>query len=104
MESKELLKILQENLELPVVFFTNNDTDCDDYNWTFRTKYSAFVSTIYDFDERVCEDEDEAREYLENYYGDYEEYCNMTDEEYKEVIDKKLEESKHYKAIVLWVN
>lgn len=104
MKSNELLKILQDNPDLPIVFFTDEDTACDDYTWTFRKDFHVDVSTIYECDERICDCEIDAREFLENYYSDCEEYFGMTEEEYEKVIDNKMKELKQYKAIVLWVS
>ena len=100
----KLFRLMRENPKLPIVFYTDEDSACDDYTWTFRDKFRVNKEMVYDLGEKVENDEDSAREYLENYYSDWEEYSNMSDEEYNKVIDEKLKEVKHYEAIVLWVS
>lgn len=100
----KLFKLMSENPTLPIVFYTDEDNACSDYTWTFRSNFMVNKEMVYELDDLIENDEDSAREHLENYYADCEEYANMSDEEYAKIIDEKLKEVKHYEAIVLWVS
>lgn len=101
MKSKaELANLILENPSLPLVFFCPGELE---YSYTLCEKFYAKVSDIYIIDNQCHEDYDSAKEYLENYYADDEGLLYLTDEEYDRYIIEKLEESEHYKAIVVYI-
>lgn len=104
MNRDKLLKLMKENPTLPIVFFTDEYAVCDDYTWTFRKSFRVEKSEIYEIDERICNGEDDALDYLSYYYSDCEEYANLSEEEYENVIKEKLKAINPYEAIVLWVS
>ena len=51
--SKKLLELIQENPELPVVPFVDNDLFCDDYGWVMGCFGNSEINEYYIDDERV---------------------------------------------------
>lgn len=99
---EELIKIINENPELPVVFYTDGE-GAGEYTWNFRTNFMVDIQMVYELEERIESDEISVRKYLEDFYADNEEYKDLTNKEYEKIIDQKFKEVKQYKAITIWV-
>lgn len=89
--NSELLKLLNQNQNLPVVFMVASD-EFDDYRYMLMKKYHSEVETVYIDDERVYIGEDDAIENLSDYYADCEQYKSLSDDGYDIVIRKKVQE------------
>lgn len=100
--SEYLMNLIKENPTLPVRFFVSTDIT-DEYSYAFLQDYSCEVSNIYEIDERICDGENEAIEYLSDYYSDCEDYKDLNDEEYENKMKEILKEYPSYKAIVITV-
>ena len=100
---KDLLDIIKDNQDLPVVFFVPQD-DCE-YNWTlFEQGDIAVGDIIYSntLETPVFDDKDDAIDFLSDYHADDDEAINMSDEEYNEYIEERFnEEFTSYKAIIM---
>lgn len=105
---EELIKLIQENPKLPLVFMMNNDEVVGDYGYTVMEDFRAYKSEIYEYerwgDSVFSDDEDEVIEYYSDTLADEERYEDLTQEEYEQEIKKYVEENiEHYEAIVLYV-
>lgn len=101
--NSELLKLLNQNQKLPVVFMVQSD-EVGDYNYILMKNYHCELETVYVDDERVYIGENDAIEYLSDYYSDVEEYKHLSDDGYDIVIRNKVNGLEHYEAIVVWVS
>lgn len=105
----ELIKIFQENPNLPVVFLVNNDDLCSDYGSTVMENFYTYVAEIYEYerfgDTVFSDDVDDVIEYYRDYFCDEEEYKDLSDEEYDKVVKEYVDqELVHYKAVVVSVS
>ena len=105
---EKLIKLIQENPNLPLVFMMSNDEVAGDYGCTVMEDFRAYKSEIYKYerwgDLVFSDDKDEVIEYYCDTFADEEKYKELTQEEYEEEIKKYVEEKiEHYEAIVLYV-
>lgn len=101
-ETKELLKLIQENQELPVVFMVYGEDLADEYEYryTLIERYNAEVKTIWKHQDRFYDHIIDITEEVENDLFD--QYEDLPDEEFDKVVEKYIEENvEHYKAIVI---
>lgn len=101
-QTKELLKIIQENPDLPVVFMVDGSEIADEYEYryTFVEHYSASVETIWIYQDHYYDDKVDITVEVENDLID--QYEDLDDEEFDKVVEKYIEENvEHYKAIVI---
>lgn len=105
---EELIKLVQENPNLPLVFMMNNDEVAGDYGYTVMEDFRAYKSEIYKYerwgDLVFSDDKDEVIEYYSDTLADEEKYEDLSQEEYEEVIKNYVNQNiEHYEAIVLYV-
>ena len=101
-QTKELLKLIQENPDLPVVFMVYGEDLVDEYEYryTLIENYGASVKTIWKYQDRFYDHEIDITEAVEDDLID--QYEALSDEEFDKVVDKYIEENvEHYKAIVI---
>lgn len=106
---EELIKLIQENPKLPLIFMMSNGEVVGDYGYTVMEEFRAYKSTVYKYeawgDLVFSDDEDEVVEYYCDVLADEENYKELTQEEYEKEIKKYVEEKiEHYEAIVLYVS
>lgn len=101
--NSDLLKLLNQNSELPVVFMVASD-EFGDYSYMLMKRYYGELATVYIDDEKVYIGEDDAIENLSDYYSDCEQYKNLSEDGYDILIRNKVKELEHYDAIVIWIN
>ena len=104
METKELLKLIQENSDLPVVFMVDGSVVFDpyEYRYTFVESYGANVETIWKYQDGYYDHIVDITEAVEEDLMNEEEYENLSTEEFYEAVKKYIEENvEHYKAIVI---
>ena len=101
---EELIKLIQENPKLPLVFMMSNDEVAGDYGYTVMEDFRAYKSKIYKYerwgDLVFSDDEDEVIEYYCDALADEEEYQELTQEEYEQEIKKYVEENIEHQKIV----
>ena len=105
---EELIKLIQENPKLPLVFMINNDEVAGDYGCTVMEDFRAYKSEIYKYerwgDLVFSDDRKEVEEYYMDTLADEEKYADLSQEEYEEVIKNYVNQNiEHYEAIVLYV-
>lgn len=101
-QTKELLKLIQENPDLPVVFMVDGSVVIDpyEYRYTFVESYGASVKTIWKYQDGYYDHIVDITEAVENDLID--QYEDLDDEEFDKVVEKYIEENvEHYKAIVI---
>ena len=107
-DKNELIKLMQENPDLPVVFLVNNDDICNDFGSTVMMDFQAHKRMVYFYEkwgyDNYTDDIDEVIEYYCEAFADDEEYEKLSDKEYEKEIKKYIEENvEHYEAIVVFV-
>lgn len=103
-QTKELLKLIQENPELPLVFMVENELISDpyEYRYTFIECYSAEIETIWIYEGNYYMDEADIHEAVQDDFIDEEKYVDLSDEEFDKTVEKYIEEEvESYKAIVI---
>ena len=93
-QTKELLKLIQENPELPLVFMVYNDELIDFYEYTYTLikDYRASVETVWLYQDHYYTDKGDVKEVVEeDLYDD--EYENLSNEEFDKVVEKYIEEN-----------
>ena len=102
-QTKELLKLIQENPELPLVFLVYGEDLADDYEYryTMIEDYRASVETIWIYQGTYYNHIVDITEAVEEDLWD-EEYEKISSEEFDKIVEKYIEENvEHYKAIVI---
>ena len=103
-QTKELVKLIQENPELPLVFMVDGEEIVDpyEYGYTLIKKYRVSVQTIWIYQDHYYNHIIDITEAVEEDLCDEEEYENLSNEEFNEVVEKYIEENvEHYKAIAI---
>ena len=101
-QTKELLKLIQENPDLPIVFMVDGSVVFDpyEYRYTFVESYGASVETIWKYQDGYYDHIVDITEAVENDLID--QYEDLSDEEFDKVVEKYIEENvERYKAIVI---
>lgn len=104
-QNRELLKLVEENPTLPIVFFADNDDVCSDYSYTFMKSRKVKKGVIYesDIDDIIYTDKDDYVEALCDNYADDVRYSNLTDTEYEKEMQKEADRVPHYEAIIIYI-
>lgn len=103
---EDLLKAMQENPELPIIFMASSD-ELEQGRYTVYESWNVYVTEIYKIPSyyneiTMTDDLIEVQEYYEDCLADEEEYKNLSDKEFEEAVKEYIEENvEHYKAIVV---
>ena len=108
-DKQELIKLIQENPNLPLVFMMSNDEVAGDYGSTVMENFTAYKTVVYKYKRwgDICfsDDASEVEEYYSNEFCDDEKYQDMSQKEFEKEMEKYVEENvEHYEAIVISVN
>lgn len=103
---EELIKLIQDNPKLPIVFMMSNDEVAGDYGYTVMEEFTAYKSEIYKYerwgDLVFSDDKDEVVEYYADELAEEEKYKDLYEEKYTEAIEEYVEQNvEHYEAIVI---
>lgn len=102
---ENLLKLIEENPNLPVIFFAANDDFCPDYGSTVFENFYCYKATIYiddDEDRTYYDDYESIKEIYSDKLCDEEGFKDLFNEEYEKAIDEYISEHiEHYEAIVI---
>jgi len=106
---EELLKLIKENSDLPLVFMMSNDEVAGDYGCTVMEEFRAYKSEVYKYerwgDLVFSDDKEEVLEYYMDAFADEEKYLDLSQEEYEEIIKNYVNKNiEHYEAIILYVS
>ena len=90
-QNKELLKLVEENPTLPLVFFADSEDVCSDYSYTFMKSRRIAKGVIYesDINDIIYTSKDDYVEELCDYFADDVRYSNLTDAEYEKEMQKE---------------
>ena len=106
-EKEKLVKLIQENPTLPLVFMVSNDELLYDCGWTLHESFTCKVETVYlienyYFGYGVFFGKEDALERVKEILADDEKYENLPDEEFEKCAEDYIEENiRHYKAIII---
>lgn len=102
-DTTELRKLIIENPDFPLLFFAGDDAYVDEgYQYTMAYASNASIQELTLYND-VWMDKDDYAEKLGDDLDFEEEYKDMTDEEYDEMINQKVNETEFVKAIVIYV-
>ncbi len=104
---EELVKLINENPQLPLVFMISNDEVAGDYGSTVYENFTAYKSEVYKYERYgdliFSDDERVVIEYYCDYFTDDEKYKNLSNEEYEKEIKNYVNDNiEHYQAIVIF--
>lgn len=101
-DTTNLRKLILENPNLPLLIFAGEDAWKGDYIYNSTEAGDGEIQylTLY---EDIWIDAEEYRDRLADDLCEKEEYVSLSDEEYFEMIDKKVAETEFCKAIVIYV-
>lgn len=107
-KTEELVKLIQENPKLPLVFMMSNDEVAGDYGCTVMEDFTAYKSEVYKYerwgDLVFSDDKDEVVEYYFEELAEKEEYKDSVEEKHTEAIEEYVDKNiEHYEAIVVYV-
>lgn len=104
-QNEELLKLVKENPDLPLVFFADSDDVCADYSYTFMKSRRVSKGVIYesDINDIIYTDKDDYVEALCDNYEDDVRYSNLTDAQYEQEMQKEADRAPHYEAIIIYI-
>lgn len=104
-QNEELLKLVKENLNLPLVFFADSDDVCADYSYTYMKLRRVEKGVIYEsvINDIIYTDKDDYVEALCDNYADDIRYSNLTDVEYEKEMQREADRTPHYEAIILYI-
>ncbi len=105
MNRKELIKLIEENHDLPLVFFVDSEDVCDDYSYTFMKQRRVEKGIIYvsNINDIIYTSKNDYVEELCDYYVDDVRYSNLTDAGYEKEMQKEADKAPHYEAIIIYI-
>ena len=100
-DTTELRKLIVENPELPVLIFCGEDAWHDNYAYEQADVRKVGIQELTLYSDCWMEKDDYEDE-LSNDLCDEKEYKDLTDEEYNQMIQRKVAETEFVKAIVIY--
>jgi len=97
-----LRKLIVENPELPLLIFCGEESWHDEYPYEQANASSGEIKELTMY-KNYWLDKDDYEDTLSDDLCDKEEYKNMSDDEYNEMIQQKVAETEFIKAIVIYV-
>lgn len=108
-KTDELKKLMAENPDLPIVVLAGQEASSDYWGWTYCSSISFGIDEIldcdyYDYDDTVFTDRDRLEEKIEDDLWD--EYHEVSDENYDAAVKRELEKYEPYwkKVIAIYAN
>ncbi len=101
-DTTELRNMIIDNPTLPLLVFVNEDANGGDYSWT-QASVRCNIDELALYNDELWVDYDDYEERLTNDLCDEEEYINLSDEEYEQMIKDKMDKVEFTKCIVMWV-
>lgn len=101
-DTAELRNLILENPELPLLIFCGEDAWHDIYAYEQASAGVKGIQELTLYDNYWLE-KDDYEEGLSDILCDQEEYKDLTDEEYDQMIQQKVAETEFVKAIVIYV-
>lgn len=109
-KTKEFLELIKNNPDLPIIPMVDSEVCCGneyDYwcgSWT-RSEVDEYCIFHMRGEERFFsrDEQDKIEEYLADDFSDFEEYADLSDEEFNKVVKEKIEGLNWTRAIVVWI-
>lgn len=106
---ENLIKLMQENPDLPVVFMVYTDYIDTDYSTILLKDFRAYKCVLYEYnrfgDLVYTDDKREVVEYFVDYFADEDQYKDVPQDTYEKIIEKYVDEQiLNYPAIAIYVS
>ncbi len=101
-DTTELRKLIIENPDLPLLIFCGEDSWHDEYPYEHADASGGEIKELTLYKDWWLDKEDYEDE-LSDDLCDREEYKNLSDKEYNQMIKEKVAETEFVKAIVIYV-
>lgn len=101
-DTTELRNLILENPDLPLLIFAGEDAWSDNYPYEQTNASRGEIKTLTMYNDYWM-DEDDYEDRLRDDLCDWEEYADLSDEEYNKMIEQKVAETVFCKAIVIYV-
>lgn len=98
----ELRNLVLENPELPLLIFCGEESWHDEYSYEQADVNSIRIEELTLYNNQWL-DKEEYEENLSYDLCDKEEYINLSDKEYSQMIEQKVIETEFIKAIIIYV-
>ena len=101
-QTEELKELIKEHPDYPIVVLVGSEVAADDdYRWWYAPELKFKIAEILDCDQdvddtRVYSDRDNFEEDVENKLSDLEENQNLSDEEFKKLVEAELQKYEKY--------
>ena len=100
-DNTKLKQLIEQYPTYPIVILVNEEVIFDDsYSTWYAPQMYCYVGEILEQqdinNEKIFEDRDELEEALADIYADMDEFKNLTDEEFCDIIKKKAKEYEPY--------
>lgn len=97
--TEELKKLILENPDLPIVVLAGEEAHCDGFYWAYCSSISFHIGEVLDcdfcdYDDSIFTDRDRFREKIEDDL--WEDYHELSDEEYDAAIDREVAKYEPY--------
>ena len=99
-DTTELRRLILENPELPLLIFCGEDAWHDDYTYEMAYASKGDIRTLTLYHNKWMNEEEYESELIDDLCDDYEE---MSDEEFHQMIEQKIAETEFVEAIVIYV-
>ena len=101
-DTSNLRQLILENPDLPLLVFCGEDSWNDNYFYEMAIASKGSVETLTLYND-CWMDEGDYEDRLRDDLCDWEEYANLSDEEYDKMIEQRVAETEFAKAIVIYV-
>lgn len=101
-DTTNLRNLIIEHPDLPLIIFCGEEAWSGDYGYSQADASNGSIETLTLYNDMWYPKED-YEEQLSNDLSDEEEYKNLSDEEYDQMIKKKVEDTEFVEAIVIYV-
>lgn len=102
-DTTKLRNLIIENPDLPLLIFCGEDAWHDEYPYEQADVGRVGIKELTLYNDYWWLDKDDYVEELANNLFDEEEYKDISDEEYDQMISQKVSETEFVKAIVIYV-
>lgn len=101
-DTASLKKLILEYPDLPLIIFCGEEAWSGDYGYTQADCDGGRVETLTLYNDKWLDEDDYEEELIEDLF-DEEEYKDMSDKEFDEMIKRKVSETEFVTAIVIYV-
>lgn len=92
----KLRELILQRPELPIVVLTDSEVIADDYGWWYGCDISFTIDKLIIInkygDDTVIDDKGDLEEYVQNELADMDEYKDLSDDDFYELVKAKVKE------------